>query len=962
MFLSVLGPLTADIDGQDVPVPAGMQRLLLAALLHRVRRPVSIDTLAEALWPDETPTKPDKAIQLYVHRLRKLLGDPGRIIHGPAGYSLIASRSELDWQCFEDLLRTAREARHAGSWDTATHRYVEALALWRSDPYEDVPGCHLLTPEIQRLTSLRVEARVEQAEVMVDRGRHVEAEPVISRLLSEFPHREGLYALLMLAYYRAGRVGEALDVYRTAQRLLADELGVDPGPKLNTVHRAILNRSPGLDGTAAAPASPVPAQLPAPISALAGREAEIEELTRADTPGRRGLVRAVDGMAGVGKSTLAIAAAHRLAPRYPDGQLFADLRGFTPGVEPSQPGEVLGRLLEGLGVTGDRLPHDTEARAGLWRGMSRGKRILLLLDNAVDANQLRPLLPADPGCLAIVTSRRRLTDLDDVRNLTLDVLPKPAAVQLFTNVVGASRLSDQEALDEVLASCGGLPLALRLTASRFRDRPSWTLSQLAERLRRDRPEVLSSDGVASAFGIAYERLSDERRRLFRRLSLHPGVDIGSAAAAALAESGDAENELEALVDTHLLLSPDFGRYRFHDLMRRYAESLVTDTEPAADREAALRRLTDHYLGSTRNAVEAAGLAPALPTTGLASGSGAADPGEPSGHAEAETFPDAASALSWLDTERANLVAVTRRAAEHGWTDHVVALATLLARYLSAGTHAGEELTVHRLAARMAAERGDTPAQAIAWHHLGGTYLALGQRDKALAYYGEALVVFQETGDDRAEAVARHAVANALDMGDQLVESLEHRERALELATKTADAVGQCRAHLGLAISLRRLGRYPASGEHCQRALDIAVEAGHHAYHAAAHEHLGHLRLACREYPAAVEAFEQALDRYRDSGNRRGEYQSLNGLGRSLCALGEIDAALEHQRQAMDIVRDTDDPNAKLEGHLWLGEALAAAGQPRDARRHLDTALELAAKLGQPEDERQCRALLATLDR
>lgn len=959
MFLSVLGPLTADVDGEKVAVPAGMQRMLLAALLHRVRRPVSIDALAPALWPDETPSKPDKALQLYVHRLRKLLGDPGRILHGPAGYSLIASRSELDWQCFEDLLRTAREARHAGHWDAAAARYAEALALWRSEPYEDVPGRHLLTPEIQRLTSLRVEARVEQAEVMVDRGRHAEAEPVISRLLAQYPHREGLYALLMLAHYRAGRVGDALDVYRRAQRLLSEELGVDPGPKLAGVHRAVLNRSPGLDGSgAAAPPAVVPAQLPAPIATLAGRSAELAELTRPVAGGRGARVRSLDGMAGVGKSTLAVFAAHRLAGSFPDGQLFADLRGWTPGVEPSEPAEVLGRLLEGLGVTGDRLPHDVEARTGLWRGMLRGKRMLILLDNAVDAAQLRPLLPSEPGCLVLVTSRTRLTDLDDAACLSLEVLPRAAAVDLFTNVVGAGRLTDSAALDEVLDACGGLPLALRLTAARFRDRPSWTLDQLAQRLRRDRPEVLDGDrhGVASAFGVAYERLPDEQRLLFRRLSLHPGVEFSASAAAALAGTGDTENALESLVDAHLLQSPDFGRYRFHDLMRRYAASLADDTDAAGEREAAQHRLVRYYLRACAAAIAAAGMEPAIRPATLDLSAVAAGPGgDPAGPRLSR--PDGtAAALDWLDTERANLVAVARRAADLGRPLEVVALSWLLSRYLSAGAHSGEALAVQRLAARAAAETGDV-ARAVAWYQLGNVYLALGRRDKALSYFDEALLTFQETGDAQAEAVVLHALANLLDQAGRPAESLERRSRSLELAVAAGDEVGQCRARLGLGLTLRGLGRDEPSRRECERALAIAQATGQLAYQASAHENLGQLDLGALHHEAAAERFTESLRLYREAGNRRGEYQSHHGLGRALLGSGRVEDALEQQRLAMDIVRGIDDPNAKLEGHLWLGEALAAAGQHRDAKRHLDTALGLARQLRQPADERRVREVL-----
>lgn len=953
MLLAVLGPLTAEVDGEAVPIPAGMQRTLLAALLHRVRRPVSVETLTAALWPDDPPSKPDKALQLYVHRLRRLLGDPRRVLYGPAGYSLIASRSELDWQRFEDRLRAAREARHRGDGASATARYDEALALWRSEAYEDVPDRGLLAPEVQRLSNLRTEARVERAEAMVDGGRHAEADAVISQLLTEYPHREGLYASLMLARYRAGRVADALAVYRRARELLARELGVEPGPKLAGVHRAILNRSPRLDSSAAPATAPVPAQLPAPIATLAGRQDELAELLRPTGTGRA-VVRAIDGMAGVGKSTLAVYAAHRLADRYPDGQLFADLRGHTPGVEPSDPGEVLGRLLEGLGVTGDRLPHDPEARTGLWRGLLRDKRMLIVLDNAVDSAQVRPLLPGADGCLVLVTGRARLTELDDADWLSLDVLPREAARRLFSGVVGAARLADTAALAEVLSVCGGLPLALRLTAARFRDRPSWTLDQLVERLRRARPEVLGDDrhGVASAFGVAYERLPWRRRLLFLRLALHPGVDIDAGAAAALADESDVVDDLEALVDAHLLQSTTFGRYRFHDLMRRYAAALA-DAEPQTEPRAALRRQLDHYLQRVRAAVTAARLEPVLRPLRL--------PLDAAPGPDTEAFDGVADAMAWLDAERANLVAVTRRAAESGLTEPVVAMSWLLCRYLSFGGHVADALTVQREAVTATAERAEAVAHAVTRYQLGNVYVNLGRRDEALSHFEAALATFRTEADTGAEAVLLHALGNVTDQAGRFDESQRYRRRSLESATAAADRVGQCRARLGLGLALRGLRRYADSRVECEAALAIAVELGLVVYQASAHEIVGQLDLDEDRPTAAVPRLTTALELYREAGNRRGEYQCHNGLGRARGALGEPDAALRQQRLAMAIIDTIDDPNAELEGHLFLGEALAAVGRTADAREHLNTALGLAERYRQPTDEQRVRSALDRLE-
>ncbi|MGH8793395.1 MAG: BTAD domain-containing putative transcriptional regulator, partial [Stackebrandtia sp.] len=453
----VLGPLTVHADGDDVSPRAGMQLLLLAVLLSRARKPVSPQSLIGTLWPDVEPDNAAKTLQIYVHRLRKLLGDSRRVTHSANGYTLVASRSELDWQLFEDLVRTARQAHTLGDLDQAQVRYDQALALWRGEPYADVGDVPVLLPEIERLDALRTDARIEQAETRLARGGHLEVVDTLAQLCADEPYREELYRLLMLARYRSGRPAEALAAYQQARERIGGELGLDLSPRLRRLHRAVLNRDPALDlasddqsdsaGTAGA--SP-PAQLPSAVVVLAGRDEELRVLVESDEPPA---VAAIDGMAGVGKTALAVTAAHRLSDRCPDGQLFVDLRGFTPGVRPLMPTRALEQLLHSVGVSGEQTPADLDSRAALWRSRLHDKRMLILLDNALNAEQVRPLLPASSGCLTLITSRTRMTDLDEATPLSLDALAPAAAQELFEQVAGEERMRDEspEALEADVA-------------------------------------------------------------------------------------------------------------------------------------------------------------------------------------------------------------------------------------------------------------------------------------------------------------------------------------------------------------------------------------------------------------------------------------------------------------------------------------------------------------------------------
>lgn len=605
MRFGVLGPVSVEVDGVAVSLRARMQRLLLATLLTRVRKPVSPERLIAALWPECEPDNASKTLQIYVHRLRKALGDTHRVTHGVSGYTLVASRAELDWQRFEDLLREARQARALGELDQSRRRYESALALWRGEPYADVDDCPELLSETERLSELRFDARVEQAEVAMECGAPADVLATLRELNAVQPYREEIYRLLMLAHYRQGRPAEALQAYRRARKRITEELGIDLGAAVERTHRAVLNRDPALTRTRArsrVEVAPVrPAQLPPAVSAVVGRRQALDDLTRLADGDTRRVVGVVDGMAGVGKTTVAISAANQLTSKFPDGQMFVDLHGFTSDTAPVEPAAALAQLLHGMGISTDQLPEELDARAALWRSCLRDKRILILLDNAVDAAQIRPLLPSEPKCLVLITSRMRLTDVDESCPLTLEPLNVTASVELFTRVAGPDRVAEQpsEALSELVSLCGGLPLALRLAAARFRDRPDWQLRQLTQRLRHSSDRLLELDlggrRLDEAFTVGWRRLDADAQRMFRLLGSYPGVEFDAHAAAAMVDVDvdAAGRTLEQLVDAHMLESRSYGKYRHHVLLRQFAARSADQQHPDSEQQAALERLRKH---------------------------------------------------------------------------------------------------------------------------------------------------------------------------------------------------------------------------------------------------------------------------------------------------------------------------------------------------------------------------------
>jgi DNA-binding SARP family transcriptional activator len=593
----------------ELRVPSGKQRVVLAVLLLRSNHVVSTDVLIEAVWGSEPPPSARAAIRNYVKRLRKVLGGAGHdlIRSVPGGYLIRVAASDLDVTRFEELERAGREAAEAGDWDRAADLLRDGLSLWRGEALEDVRSDWLAVRELPRLAELRLRALETRIELDLRLGRRADAIADLWRLTSVHPLRERLYRLLMLALCQDGRYGEALTIYQSVRRVLVRELGTEPGPDLRHLHRRILASDPSLAGPgpgrvagAAVTGSGMragslpPRQLPAAARHFSGRSAELMALRRlTEEPVRTGppMTIAVTGAAGVGKTALALRWAHEVAARFPDGQLHADLRGYDPG-SPALSAEVLAGFLRSLGVPESAIPADQTERAACFRSLVAEQRVLVVLDNARSAEHVRPLLPATPGCAAIVTSRDSLAGLvvrDGVQRLDLDLLPFTDAVCLLRSLIGTRVEADPAAARTLAVQCARLPLALCGAAELAGARPAAPLADLVRLLtdRHQRLDLLDGGGdprtaVRGVFSWSYRHLDRDSARAFRLLGLHPDTYIEPHAGAALLGTtvAHARRLLMALARAHLIRPVGPARYAMHELLRVYAAELAAACDGA----------------------------------------------------------------------------------------------------------------------------------------------------------------------------------------------------------------------------------------------------------------------------------------------------------------------------------------------------------------------------------------------
>ncbi|HEX7304107.1 AfsR/SARP family transcriptional regulator [Lentzea sp.] len=890
----VLGPFEVRVQDEVLDLGGPRIRTLLALLTANAGRVTTVGTLVEALWGPQSPPDAHRTVRSYVSRLRRALAVDRLIVTHPAGYVLRLDPHVVDARRFERLVEAGRDALSAGRAANAAEQLSLALTLWRGDAYGEFSATPVLRAEAARLEGLRLGAVEDRVDAELATGAGVALVEELAVLTERHPGRERLWGQLMTALYRSGRQAEALDAFLRARTVLVEQFGLDPSPRLSEIHQQVLDNDARLFGVpAATPDEPARDDLPGDVPDFAGREAELALLAAARDTGRHAVViEAIDGMAGVGKTTLVVHAAHRFAADYHD-RLFIDLHGHASSQRPLTPMAALDTLLRALGVPGDRIPQDPDARAALWRAELATRSVLVVLDNAADAAQVRPLLPGTSRSLTLITSRRRLVDLDATQVVSLDVLPQEDAVALFTSVAGGD--GEECSVHEVVALCGHLPLAIRIAAARLRARPAWTAGYLAERLRQAHSPLTELEAgdrsVAAAFALSYEHLDAPRRRVFRLLGIHPGPDFDAHATAALAAVGLAEAErlLESLVDDHLLLEPAPGRYRFHDLVRQHAHAVALADEPEPVRRNALRRVVDYYLHTAHDGSRL--LDRQHPPIAL----------EPADCAP-RPLPDGAAAMAWFDANHGCVLAARRAAEDQGWDTVVWQLAWSLDNFHYRRGHLHDNIASWRVGLVAAERLGDLAVQARAHRRLGLVYAPLGRDAEALLHLRRSLALAEQVGDTVGLAGAHLVLALALTWRKDDRGVLAHLTEAMVLYRRTGTTRWEVRALSMMGASYTRLGQHARARHFCESALALCLR--HHDVYGQADslDSLGAIAGNTGDHAQALRHYAGALDLWRDLDNTYRQAGTLAALGDTHRDLGERDAAERSWQEAVDLYR------------------------------------------------------------
>jgi tetratricopeptide (TPR) repeat protein len=828
--------------------------------------------------------------------------------------------------------------------------------LWQGVPLSGVRG-EWAERQRRRLEQVREEAVEERFAADVERGAHREVVAALTQAVADAPLRERLRELLMLALYRSGRQAEALEVYAAGFRVVDEELGIAPGAGLRELHQAILRADPDLDlpagvlGLASPAGSGVAAMrsLPRDVAGFTGRAAELEVLAgAADRAGGVVSVHAIGGMAGVGKTAFAVHAGHVLADRFPDGQVFVPLHGHTPGQVPAEPADALGLLLLAAGVAAAQIPAGLQERMALWRDRVAGRRLLLILDDAVDSGQVEPLLPGTGGSLVLVTSRRQLSALEAATAVSLDTLPAPEAAGLLVALAGRAGLgAGHPGGGELVRLCGYLPLAIGMVARQLRHHPAWPVAGRAGELAaaRDRLGLLVTENlsVAAAFDLSYADLTGDQRRLFRRLGLHPGAEFDGYAAAALdgTSVAEARRGLEGLYDQYLLTEPAPGRYRMHDLIREHARALAGETDPASDREAAVGRLLEYYARASAAADARIDrqTRPGRTTT------------QDAVTAVVPDLFDREQALAWARTERANLIACLGQATAAGQPTHIVALTAGLAGLLRRDGPWAEAITPHETAIEVAERLGDRLEQANALCDLGIVRRMTGAYSTAARAHERALEIYRGLGDRLGEANALCDLGAVWRMTGDNPASVQLLEQwALDLYRDLGDRLGEASALSDLGFVHLETCDYQTAAQDHEQALDLYRDLGDRLGQAGALSELGAVRRLTGNYPGAVEAQEQALGMHRDLGNRLGQAGSLSELGIVWRLTGDFPAAVRAHEQALEIYRDLGNRLGEANALSDLGIVWRLTGDyPAAVRAHeraLHTYRDLGSRPGQ----------------
>ncbi|WP_433260881.1 BTAD domain-containing putative transcriptional regulator [Actinosynnema sp. CS-041913] len=904
VWFRLLGGIEAEVGGVPVELGSAKQRGVLAVLLVEAGQLVPMDRLLTCVWGEPVPVRARNSLYTYLSGLRAALSGAGdvQLERRSGGYRLTVEEQRVDLHVVRELVAGAR----AVDDERAVELFEQALGMWRGAPLADLdtPWADSLRVTLGRE---RLAAELDHVDVALRLGRHAELLPGLADRAQRHPLDERVAGQLMLALYRSGRQADALEQYRQVRMRLVDELGADPGVRLQELYRRILDTDADLTAPARAAVAVasvvVPRQLPAPPRLFTGRTDESARLTKAvEAADATVVISALAGAGGIGKTWLALHWAHHNTDRFPDGQLFVDLHGFSPTGPPTAPEEALRGFLGALGVAPDRIPHDPDAKSALFRSLVADRRMLIVLDNAATADQVVPLLPGTSTCTVLVTSRNRLPGLiarHGAQPLPLDVLTDTDAHALLVAALGAERVAaDEPAAAELIALCGGFPLALGLITARAAAEPHLPLAEAVAELRESGLDALDDDdptaSLPAVLSWSLRHLTEQQRIAFAMLGIAPGPDIDLPAAASLTglPARDTRAVLRALADASLIdTQHPGGRYAMHDVVRAYA-AMVADTLPEPVRLSALDRVVDFYLHTAHTA--AFHLNPHRPPITL-------DPPAPGTHPH--PLPDHPAAMDWLDAHHPHLLATQHTAVHHHRYQTVWHLAWTLTTFHQRRGHRHDALAVWQTALDVADHLPDPTIRILAHRYLGAAHAESGRHDPAISHLNQALALAEQHDDPTQQAHTHDVFARVWELQDDDRRALEHCRLALDLFRTLDNPVWEADLLASAGWFAARLGDYDTAREHCQAALVLQRQHNYTDGEATTLDSLGYIDHHTGNHHQAIEYYRQALALFHTLGYVTVAANALDTLGHSHAALGQRDQTRAVWQEALKLYRE-----------------------------------------------------------
>ncbi|SDI96797.1 AfsR/SARP family transcriptional regulator [Nonomuraea jiangxiensis] len=934
MMYGLLGPVEVRTDHGELALGGERTRCVLAVLLLNANRVVSTQQLIEATWGDHAPATARAQAQNRASSLRRLLraagdGDDPLVPKG-SGYLMSVADGQLDLQRMDSMVTQAEVLAGSGRPEEAGVLLRQALGLWRGPALDGLDSLHLRTVA-DHLEERRLAILERRIELDLALDRHADVVSELEGLVIAQPFRERLRGLLMMALHGSGRHAEALDVFRRTRRQLIEQLGVEPGAELQRLHERLLRgggagdelsrqrRASLSEESVPAITAIKPAQLPVAPSLFVGRASHFRQLDSILPKSRDGAspyVCLIWGAPGVGKTALALHWAHKSRDHFPDGQLYTNLRGFDPAGTPVSPAEALRGFLEALHVPARHIPMDLDGRMALYRSIVVDRRILVILDNARDAEQVRPLLPGSAGCRAVVTSRRQLDGLlatHGAKPVMLDVFTEGEAVDFLTARLGAERADrDQDTVEAVAGACARLPLALAIVAGRAAAHPRFSIAEVHRELLegRDRLDALAVDDPVSdpraVFSWSYGALDASAARLFRLLGTAPGPDISATAAASLAglPLRTTQSLLGELTRASLLVEHVPGRYTFHDLLRAYAGEQARVLDSESDLREARHRLLDHYVHLACAA--ALKLDPQREPIAL-------DP--PRAGVVLIPSPDRSEAFDWFVTEYQGLLAAVLTAGD-GFEVAAWRLAWALATFCTRQGLLQDQIAMQETVLEQAARAGDLVRQALSHRLCARACTMVGDQEQAAHHYEQAIAMYDGIGDRGGAAVVRLGLARVYEFQKQYELAIEQASLSLELFRQREDGRGQAMALNAVGWNHGLLGRYEEALSHCDQALVLCQRLGDAYAEAGIRDSLGFAYHNLGRYGEAVESYEHGLRLFQQAGDRYNEADVLTHLGDTHQAAGSPSLAQAAWRAAIAILDDLRHPDAdRIRGRL-----------------------------------------------